>query len=172
MLKPEDPSITILSATYTLEYVSGFIDADISHSGTSLGNVVSENGFISFELFSEGVPSMPGRYELSGEFRLSNGTVLSFNAERVSYTPRGVRPFYICCEVEDDSGNGNPNPTPTVVEDQPVYGVTNLGIADFRRVEQEVCCYVPGEVSHIENIMAREFKERSTRSLTSSYYNY
>ncbi|MFT6923145.1 MAG: hypothetical protein ACJA1C_002155 [Crocinitomicaceae bacterium] len=43
-------------------------------------------------------------------------------------------------------------------------GVQNLGIADFRRVEQEVCCYLPGEVSHIENIMAKEFKERSTRN--------
>lgn len=44
-------------------------------------------------------------------------------------------------------------------------GVNNLGIADFRRVEQEVCCYVPGEVSHIENILAREYKERHTRNL-------
>lgn len=43
-------------------------------------------------------------------------------------------------------------------------GVQNLGVADFRRVEQEVCCYVPGEVSHIENVMAKEYKERSTRN--------
>ena len=48
------------------------------------------------------------------------------------------------------------------------YGVTSLGIADFRRVEQEVCCYVPGEVSHIENVMAREFKERTTTSKITS----
>ena len=39
-----------------------------------------------------------------------------------------------------------------------------MGIADFRRVEQEVCCYVAGEVSHIENVMAKEFKERATRN--------
>jgi hypothetical protein len=45
-------------------------------------------------------------------------------------------------------------------------GVQNLGVADFRKVEQEVCCYVPGEVSHIENIMAREYKERNTRNFT------
>ncbi len=43
-------------------------------------------------------------------------------------------------------------------------GVQSLGIADFRRVEQEACCYVPGEVSHIENVMAREYKERSSRN--------
>lgn len=46
-----------------------------------------------------------------------------------------------------------------------LHGIKKLGIADFRRVEQEVCCYVPGEVSHIENILAREYKERSTRNL-------
>lgn len=45
------------------------------------------------------------------------------------------------------------------------YGVTRLGIADYRKVEQKLCCYVPGEVSHIENVMAREYKERSTRRL-------
>lgn len=48
------------------------------------------------------------------------------------------------------------------------YGINRIGVADFRRVEQELCCYVAGEVSHIENILAREYKEKSTRHLTSS----
>jgi hypothetical protein len=48
------------------------------------------------------------------------------------------------------------------------YGIKRLGLADYRRVEQTVCCYLPGEVSHIENIMAREYKERSSRRLTRS----
>lgn len=46
------------------------------------------------------------------------------------------------------------------------HGITRLGIADYHKVEQALCCYVPGEVSHIENIMAREYKERSTRRLS------
>ncbi len=45
------------------------------------------------------------------------------------------------------------------------FGLTRLGVSDYRKVEQTLCCYVPGEVSHIENIMAREYKERSTRRL-------
>lgn len=48
------------------------------------------------------------------------------------------------------------------------YGIQRIGIADYRRVEQELCCYIPGEVSHIENILAREYKERSTRKFTST----
>lgn len=46
-----------------------------------------------------------------------------------------------------------------------LYGVNRIGVIDYRKVEQELCCYVPGEVSHIENIMAKEYKDRSTRSL-------
>lgn len=46
-----------------------------------------------------------------------------------------------------------------------LFGVKNLGIQEYRRVEQTLCCYVPGEISHIENIMAKEYKEKSTRNL-------
>lgn len=47
------------------------------------------------------------------------------------------------------------------------YGIRQLGIADYRKVEQSIHCYLEGEVSHIENIMAREYKERSTRRFRS-----
>ncbi|MFK7783978.1 MAG: hypothetical protein AB8B56_02620 [Crocinitomicaceae bacterium] len=46
-----------------------------------------------------------------------------------------------------------------------LFGIQNLGVQEYRRVEQTLCCYVPGEVSHIENVMAREYKEKSTRNL-------
>lgn len=46
-----------------------------------------------------------------------------------------------------------------------LFGVHNLGIQEYRRVEQTLCCYVPGEISHIENVMAKEYKEKSTRNL-------
>lgn len=47
-----------------------------------------------------------------------------------------------------------------------IYGVNRIGVVDYRKVEQELCCYIPGEVSHIENIMAKEYKDRTTRSLS------
>ena len=47
-----------------------------------------------------------------------------------------------------------------------LFGVNRLGMGVYRRVEQEVCCYLPGEVSRIENVMAREYKERHTRNLS------
>lgn len=61
------------------------------------------------------------------------------------------------CKGDDNSSDDN--------DDIKCSGVTNLGISDYMRVEQEVCCYSAGEVSHIENIMQGEYKERSTRRL-------
>ena len=49
-----------------------------------------------------------------------------------------------------------------------LFGVNQIGVGVMRKVEQEVCCYVAGEVSHVENILAREYKERHTRSLQST----
>lgn len=48
------------------------------------------------------------------------------------------------------------------------FGFRNLGVQEYKKVEQTIQCYVEGEVSHIENIMAREYKERATRLLRRS----
>lgn len=56
--------------------------------------------------------------------------------------------------------------TPDPDEDEGACsGYTNLGVSEYLRVEQEVCCFTAGEVSHIENVMKGEYKERSTRML-------
>lgn len=48
------------------------------------------------------------------------------------------------------------------------FGVKQLGIADYKKVQQTVQGYVEGEVAAIENIMAREYKEKATRRLRRS----
>ncbi|HRO41883.1 MAG TPA: hypothetical protein PL009_03565 [Flavipsychrobacter sp.] len=50
--------------------------------------------------------------------------------------------------------------------------VKPLGVADYRRVEQTLICYKPGEVAHIENILKGESKERVTRRLQRSEETY
>lgn len=43
-----------------------------------------------------------------------------------------------------------------------VVGAVNvLGFGDLRLVRQEVVCYEPGEIAHVENVMGRERRERS-----------
>jgi len=99
----------------------------------------------------------------SGEFTLNNGKTYTFSVLGTT-DPEDRSLIFSSCATDTEPAPPDTEP----VVDTNVYGVTSLGIADFRRVEQEVCCYVPGEVSHIENVMAKEYKERTTRSLVSS----
>ena len=96
-------------------------------------------------------------FNLTGEMVLNDGKTLTYN---IDVPATG---FAKSCTVVADENNP-PSDPPIDVE---LYGVGKIGVADFRKVEQEVCCYVPGHVSHIENILAKEYKERSTRSLLS-----
>lgn len=54
-----------------------------------------------------------------------------------------------------------PAPAPTAVE----RGIHPLGIGDLLLVKQELLRYVTGEVAHIENVMATEFKTRKDSRL-------
>ncbi len=92
-------------------------------------------------------------FELNTSFRLNNGKSYSF-----------VKKGVIC----KDTITGYALTQIANGEEVDLYGINRIGVADYRKVEQELCCYVPGEVSHIENIMAKEYKERSTRNLTST----
>jgi hypothetical protein len=42
------------------------------------------------------------------------------------------------------------------------FGVRNIGIADYKKVVSHVCCYKAGEVAHIENVMAKELRSKTT----------
>jgi len=143
----------IVSAEYEVEFSNG-----TSLDGTDFTVVDAPSGKL-LKLFPGLIAFPPNTisYILSGDISLDDGRILSFEQQVLS-TRMNLGDFRV--------RNGDEDGTVIITEKQ-VYGVTNLGIADFRRVEQEVCCYVPGEVSHIENILAREYKERSTRSLTS-----
>ena len=109
------------------------------------------------ELFTDNTfSSMPANtdYTFSGTFSLNNGADFTLNmtgnTDNVSEYGRAI--------------SSVPVNDPTDLS----YGINTIGIADFRRVEQELCCYIPGEVSHIENVMAKEYKEHSTRNLLKS----
>ncbi|AXG69591.1 hypothetical protein KORDIASMS9_01816 [Kordia sp. SMS9] len=73
-----------------------------------------------------------------------------------------------CLKFSGEDSNTGDGGTGTIPEPK----MAPLGIADYRKVEQEVCCYVAGEVSHIENVLKGEYKKRSTRRLRRSESTY
>jgi methionine aminopeptidase len=106
---------------------------------------------ITLKLADSGIDlSQPVDLDITLEF--SNGE--TYELSLVDFTKK-------CYLGELEKVTSSQTPTPT---DAPVaFGIQRLGIADYRKVEQEVCCYVPGEVSHIENIMAREYKSKDVK---------
>ncbi|MCA6436149.1 MAG: hypothetical protein IM600_03860 [Bacteroidetes bacterium] len=101
------------------------------------------------------------KFDFSGGFTLNDGSKWNINTN-VNWDKTTSFGNVLPSGTKKHITSSSPSPTPEL------FGVNRLGIGVYRKVEQEVCCYVPGEVSHIENILAREYKERHTRSLTSS----
>jgi hypothetical protein len=99
------------------------------------------------------VPALATSFNLSGIFNLDNGEELTIDTD-------------IVLGGSKSHGNANRKVAQDVTVDH--HGIKKVGVIDFRKVDQEICCYVPGEVSRIENILAKEYKERATRQLLSS----
>ncbi|REH56257.1 hypothetical protein C7448_101295 [Tenacibaculum gallaicum] len=165
-LKVEDSTnVRVTEANYTLDD----IDAQVPYSGTSFKSSPAsfDDTLLRIELFPENLEQLISGpvFGLDGSFVLSNGVSLEF--KNIMFQVKFDDGYYEiankfvgqCIVSGNDSGGTSADGKGVL------YGISQLGVADFRRVEQEVYCYVPGEVSHIENIMAREYKERSTRDL-------
>ncbi|WP_238639951.1 hypothetical protein [Chryseobacterium elymi] len=112
--------------------------------------------------------------ELEGAVVLSDGlsytmqvTLSRSNDDVHLFQGRGI--FTPKDRTTDPTDPENPaNPTSEGAFIPSGFGMKNIGIADYRKVEQSTYCYVEGDVAHIENIMAREYKERATRRLKRS----
>ncbi len=142
-----------VSANYTLQF-SG-LDETFKGSDTEIINNNTNNLLV--KLFPKKTIKTNKRmlFTLDASLGLNDGTNLKLSVKGLVQNPSASGCAIVKTEIPEHGEN-------------PIYGVNRLGIADYRRVEQEVCCYKPGEVSHIENILAREYKERHTRNLTST----
>lgn len=157
----------IIGANYNVRLQNGTLI-----SGTSFEDIWVDDK-LQATLFLEKLNySVTTSFTISGELLLSNNTALVINGNGTvtSGIISGIiqdlkasgNGSYTIIDVYDENTPGEPEIIPTL-DPVPTYGFRRLGITDYRKVEQEICCYVPGEVSHIENIMAREFKEKTTR---------
>lgn len=157
---------------------------DVEFSSTSLSSL----GGGSYLLFDSPRIPVSKTYEVEefvveGELTSKDGVTYRFNVKLV-IDPNdldrltkhyGFRGADGCFPVENPPKPETPeNPqTPgTTVESGAFipsgFGMKNIGVADYLKVEQSTYCYVEGDVAHIENIMAREYKERATRRLKRS----
>lgn len=158
----------VIGASYNVKFQNGTVVSATSFDDTWVDDKLQVT------LFREKLDySVATNFTVDGELLLSNNTAIQFTGrgalggggiisgiiQELKVSGNGS---YKIVDIYNENTPGEPETTPTL-DPVPTYGFRRLGITDYRKVEQEICCYVPGEVSHIENIMAREFKEKTTR---------
>ncbi|OUS01597.1 hypothetical protein A9Q86_07425 [Flavobacteriales bacterium 33_180_T64] len=164
-IKVPDASWEVSNFDYTLERT----DQDYNNNGQITYSIARLGDTIYLKNINIGWPYLSEQPQLesfSGTITFTNGVVKAFSTS--DFVLRTCTSGALLGEIIDPGDNDNP-PNPGSSNEIPFvpsgFGVKQLGIADYNKVEQSTQGYVEGDVAHIENIMAREFKERSTRKL-------
>lgn len=155
-----DASWEVASMVYHLHYSDGGNNTNGYYVKSRYGNTLLLASMFNSGLTQQDAARMQ---DLSGEIRFTNGQKLSFNIKGITLN----QCFTGLLTGASGGGNGEPGGDEGAFIPKG-FGFKQIGIADYKKVEQTVHCYVEGEVAHIENIMAREYKEKSTRRLRRS----
>jgi len=151
--------INLLSYALTPNGTSSSIDGGYFVK-TRVGNAIFLN-----DLYNPGLDFYTVEdSELRVKVKFTNGRVAEFTVPGITTKACSSGDFVL--EVEEGE-------SPVIIEDENSFipsgfGFKNIGIADYLKVEQSTHAYVEGEVAHIENVMAREYREKSTRRLRRS----
>lgn len=145
--------------------ISGFIipDGGSSIEITSSKKIRETEEYTSFVVAENSIEPSDDEFALNGTAFAENGELeqqftVNLKTDFYVYGPQPVAAPSALLRASDEDGIPGSDKFP-------MYGIKKIGILDYLRVEQEVCCYVPGEVSRIENVMAREFRKKLTRDL-------
>lgn len=141
-----------------LNKMEAYLDGEVGDPTFTKFKAVNRDGILTIDITPKTSANITNpTVQLAGNLTFDDGSVLSWDdILDVADGTAGVM-------SETNSEQGNPG---HFVPSE--FGLKRLGISDYRKVESQLCCYVPGEVSHIENVLAREYKERSTRRLRKS----
>lgn len=152
-----DASWSIASMNYQIKTNMDVSKAGTYFSYTRIGGDIFVGSFFQnqFEISREDLPT---NFEI--EITFTNGEVATIILDReiisnLLYT--GI--FKLASDTEDEEDVQNNVFVPNG------FGIKRLGVADYMKVEQSTHAYVEGEVANIENIMAREYRDKSTRRL-------
>lgn len=165
-----DASWNVANFDYTLERTDG----NYSNNGLNSYLVSRVGNTIFLKNINIGLPKLtdePQLVSFSGKITFTNGVEKTFVIPEFKLSQCSSGQLNNVVTEEEDPevivipGTVNGNQAAFIPSG---FGVKQLGIADYKKVEQTTQCYVEGDVAHIENIMAREYKEKSTRRLRRS----
>ncbi|MCO6174713.1 hypothetical protein NHF50_06610 [Flavobacterium sp. NRK F10] len=155
-----DPSWRISSITYKMTQLDDFV---IEKSSTGVIHLGGYDLFLSLNM--DTISS--DLKELSATVQFTNGSEKTFVIP--DFKLASIYRAFLMDPVIGTSGDTSGSAvSPDYTFIPSGFGIKQLGIADYNKVEQTIHGYVEGEVAHIENVMAREYKEKATRRLRKS----
>lgn len=153
-------------------YVSSMYLTIVTQNGdvTSSNFISNTNGnMISItKLFGDNNSPTPVGIAVNTVVSRLYGKIVVANGNQQTELDIEIEPFdikqcfngYLTISEEGDGGNNSSNDSDGFVPNG--FGFRQLGIADYKKVVAEVCCYEAGEVAHIENVMASELRSKVT----------
>ncbi|MCQ4139086.1 hypothetical protein [Chryseobacterium sp. EO14] len=171
---------------YTSNIVSGSYKVTLNGTEIASTNIFQAVSGVNF-LFYNGT-SIPaaqtvntGGFVLQGEVVLDDGKTYSLNVTLTRDSSeidrilkqgvfKGSSAFTPVMKPVEPENPG----TPVIIPSNAAafipsgFGMRNIGVADYLKVEQSLQGYIEGEVAHIENVMARERREKSTKKTSRS----
>ncbi|KAA0129932.1 hypothetical protein FY557_04280 [Chryseobacterium sp. SN22] len=182
-------SILLTIDGFAHNIVSGSYKVTINGNDISSNNIIqTTNGVHSLFYNGTTIPAFPttniNGFILQGEVVLNDGKTYllnvtltrdsnEFNRPLKQYIFKGDAALTLKQPPKTEPENPE-NPIPTTNPANPEafipsgFGMKNIGVADYLKVEQSLQGYVEGEVAHIENVMARERREKATKKTSKS----
>jgi hypothetical protein len=157
-----DASWQVASMAYTLHYTNGSSATNSYYNASKYGNTI-----LLANLFNQGLPIVNAQSlnKLEGTITFTNGQTKSFLVNGINFFQCFIGTLTALGNQSGGEGSDNTVDASFIPKG---FGFKQIGIADYKKVEQTVHSYVEGEVAHIENVMAREYKEKATRRLRKS----
>lgn len=160
-LNVPDSSWDVSGVSYALLSSNGAVNNSMYFVKSRTGDTIFLNDL--FDLGLEASLVQNATFDIKVHF--TNGRLAQFSTSGISMRTCVSSSFELQVEETEE---------PPVREDDEKefipsgFGFKQIGIADYLKVEQTTHAYVEGEVAHIENVMAREYREKSTRRLRRS----
>ena len=145
---------TVQQFIYHLHYSTGGINTNGYFNQSLNGNILTIAN-----MYNNTLPFSTNSIvqRITGYIIFTNGQTYTFEIN--SFSLIGCYSGKLIIKGGSTGGNDNTNDNSFIPNS---FGYRQLGIADYKKVVSKICKYEVGEVAHIENVMARELREKST----------
>ncbi|WP_073293161.1 hypothetical protein [Chryseobacterium polytrichastri] len=156
-----DASWNVASISYTFYTNAGPISGNYFEK-SRVGNKIFLSKLLASATTDGVYISQTENFTMDVKITFTNGKVTAFNPRIITMKSCYSSSFEFVNEIKDPIEEPDDSYIPSG------FGFKQIGIADYLKVEQTTHAYVEGEVAHIENVMAREYREKATRRLRRS----